>query len=285
MFPISEWQKLTSKTARFITDVYALHTTSISPFGFEVLDNQHVFLEQNLRRFFIYIGISEWIDSDLAYAIQVEYLGRLYASCLREFGYIFEGCNRLTTDQGPLQLRRTTSSLTFAPRVEISTEIRKCDDILDEYAKYIVWTAFALRSPKLAEVRKIRNSRTARRRLLQLHLMHLSLFGHQAGVDSTNAEIFTYLFASEDDEVDLFWILWKGRVRLENEAIVRVIREKPTVLVTGTGLHSTFGVEFFCNCNVLSSAITKIRSTYDRTHQGNDEGGGSDYTLHSGSPT
>ena len=92
--------------------------------------------------------------------------------------------------------------------------------------------------------------------------MHLSLFGARAGIAATNADVLEYLLTPFEAEEQHFRMLWNGCVRDENKAILRVIDTQPTVLVTGTGLHSTYGLRFLCNEDTLTEAIHEIKVSY-----------------------
>lgn len=263
MFSLVKWQALTTSTAAFIGRDYALDATVIAPFGFEVLDKISVFLNRPLRRFYIYIGVKDEVDPATSLAIQVEYLARLFAASRNDFPMIFERCHLLISDRGRLSLDRSSAELTktaIRSPIEISTEIRHCSNILDEYAKYIIWTAFAIRSKTLPELSRL-GLRLARRRVLQLHLIHLHVFQQANALDVSDLTD-CLLHSSGTRERSCFDELWKGRIQSENRLIVERVSAHADALVVGTGLHGAQGIDFWCDSRAFAEASHRIKSRY-----------------------
>ena len=250
----------------------------ISPFGFELLGDKK-FLYRSIKRLYCYIGIpvNAMFDGDL-YAISKMFSETLLSS-VHQVGLNQSDIAILVLQEKFTLFHKNDYKCSFADKlIDIQTKIIS-DDILCDYANYIICTVDSICSEKEEPEHFVENKRH-RCRTYQLYVMLEKIFGYLLQPMTVfQEEKFLSLFKRIDNSIQMFYTpselfvdaseydlhilssLIQPRVELMRQAI-RLSEPVELINLRCEAYHVPDNLELEINKNVYRNAVEKIRATY-----------------------
>ena len=249
-----------------------------SPFGFELLEDKK-FLYRSIKRLYCYIGIpvDAMFDGDL-YAISKAFSEKLLSS-IHHIGLNKSDIAILVLQEKFTLLHKNGYQCSPADKlIDIQTKIIS-DDILCDYANYIICTVDSICSKKEEPEYFIENKRH-RCRTYQLYVMLEKIFGYLLPAMTVfQEENFLSLFKRIDNSIQMFYTpselfveaseyelhilssLIQPRVELMRQAISS--SELAEVMnLRCEAYHVPSKLELEINKNIYRNAVEKIKTTY-----------------------
>jgi hypothetical protein len=172
-FDIGRWRSVINRAATDVTATLHKPVDVICPFGFEVFRNRR-FLLKTLRRFYCYLG-SQDASPQTASRIEMLFADALRDRLEQEWREIASEFVVYKTRSGIRHTTRPDMHYSKNDRM-ISISCQASNDILFDYATYIVCAVKAICNGTLPEAKDFDHSQAARNRIFQLYLMEEVLF-------------------------------------------------------------------------------------------------------------
>lgn len=277
----SSWRKLLNNVCKEI-DQHNLGYQVISPFGFELFKNKE-FLKGKLRRLYCYIGVPvKKIDEKFNHLnLSKKFLSHLMPSLHKINMATNDIAIHVTQDKFTLIHNNNYKCKPTDKLIDIQVRTVK-DDILTDYAKYIICTVDSILSKK-DEPRHFEENKRHRCRTYQLYVMLEKIFGYLLpSLTMTQKSDMSKLFGLIDNSIQMFYSpseifiqandfdfhllknLITPRVTLINERIKKHDHPNQLLQVKSDAYHVEGELEIIINKNILNNALNKIKTTYSR---------------------
>lgn len=168
------WRELIDNVCCHI-DASQRGITAISPFGFELL-GERSYLNNNLRRFYIYIG------QPAGYPLSADELGENFKqNFFKQLQIIDEKFFQdvvITIKNDNLTKLKPDNYQCSEKDKLLDIQVRSgCNDILTDYAEYLLASLTSILC-ETGEARNLKENTKFRWRAYQLYIMHEKIFGH-----------------------------------------------------------------------------------------------------------
>src|SRR3990167_4650174 len=271
------WRNLIKNVCKQI-DKNNIGLQVISPFGFELLEDKK-FLHGSIKRLYCYIGVPENVrfDGDLS-AISKAFSDQLLSS-IHQIGLNLSDIAILVLQEKFTMLHDKDYQCSHNDKlIDIQTKVIS-DDILRDYANYIICTVDSIFSKKEEPEHFIENKRH-RCRTFQLYIMLEKVFGYLLPPMTVfQEENFLGMFKLIDNSIQIFYTptelfinaseyelhvlntLIQPRVELMRQAI-RLSDPVELINLRCEAYHVPGKLELEINKNIHKNAVEKIRATY-----------------------
>lgn len=275
-FPNKDWRNFLSEICKKV-DKNQLGLQVISPFGFEVFEDKN-FLCKSIKRLYCYIGVpSQTVSTCHPFEISKSFSEQLMLS-INEIGIHSSDVVMLAIQDKFLLLREKNYRCSNTDKlIDIQTRIVS-DDILHDYANYIICTIDSICSKKEEPEHFIENKRH-RSRTYQLYVMLEQIFGYLLPkMNSSERSSFSNLFNFIDNSLQMFYAdselfipASNVEINLLNSLItprVQLIKKSlqgnsgELIRLQCDAYHVEGKLELMINKNIYDNAVVKIKSTY-----------------------
>lgn len=272
------WRNLIANICKKI-DKNKVGLQVISPFGFELLEDKK-FLYKPIKRLYCYIGVP--IQSALGcdqFEISKIFSNQLLSS-IHEIGIDLSNVAILVLQEKFTLLHKNDYECSHSDKlIDVQTKII-CNDILHDYANYIICTVDSICSKKEEPEHFFENKRH-RCRTYQLYIMLEKIFGYLLPPMTVfQAETFFSLFKLIDNSIQMFYTPSELFISASNyelhllHSLIQPRVERMRQVIQGESsphelmnleceaYHVAGKLELMINKNIYQNAVRKIRTTY-----------------------
>lgn len=276
-FSNENWRNLITRTCNKI-DKYSIGLQIISPFGFELLEDTK-FLYRSIKRLYCYIGIPiQYASQYDPIAVSNEFSKELMSSII-EIDIKTSDIAILVVQDKFTLIHENNYQCSYSDKlIDIQTKIIS-DDILHDYANYIICTVDSICSKKEEPEHYLENKRH-RCRTYQLYVMLEKLFSYLLPpMTAFQQENFSGLFKLIDNSIQMFYTPSElfisasdYEVHILNSLIIPRVALMQQVIANSCtsnliklkcdAYHVNGKLELMIDKNIYINAVNKIKMTY-----------------------